>query len=213
MRIQLRMFITTIALVAAACFSDGLNEGAYINAGSSTIQKGKIKATATCPKKFPLLDDQGYCHSCDEEAVLKLQDKASCEKFCDGKKGSQKRVDTFWGCRLEKCPQNRPLEDSFGKCRTCKYDGPVSDTLNCAQCPNRVLKDGKCVIANCTDRPLLSTDGSCYPCSTALSVRTLTDKCTSVCPNRHESGSWWNSTKDGVTVEGVNCEYGSDGDD
>lgn len=213
MRVQLKAFVTTIALVAATCLSNGLKEGVYINAGSSTIQKGKIKATATCPKMFPLLDEQGYCHSCDEEEVLKLVDKASCEKHCDGKKGTIKRVDTFWGCKLEKCPSSRPLEDNFGKCRTCKYDSPVNDTLNCTQCPNRMLKDGKCVIADCSDRPLLSTDGSCYPCSTALSVSTLSGKCTSVCPNRRESGSWWSTSKDGVRTEGVNCNYGSDGDE
>lgn len=206
--------VAFVAIFAVCSFSASpQKESAYFNGGVSSKSPGKVKAIASCPKDFPLLDEQGYCHPCNEEGSIRLIDKTSCEKLCNGKNGKPKRVDVFWGCKLEKCPKNKPLEDSFGKCKTCKYDGPVSDTLNCAQCSNRVIKDGKCVIADCTNRPLLGSDGSCYPCSTALSVPTLSGKCTSVCPNRHENGSWWNTSKDGVKVEGVNCDYGSEGDE
>lgn len=212
---RLFLFIAVLIVFTAVCsFSaDSKKESIHFNSGASTNSLGKIKAIASCPKEYPLLDEQGYCHPCNEEATIRLVDKASCEKLCNGKNGKTKRVDVFWGCKLETCPQNKPLEDNFGKCRTCKYDGPVSDTIHCALCSNRVIKDGKCVIADCTNRPLLGSDGSCYPCSTSLSISTLSGKCTSVCPNRHENGSWWNTSKDGNKVEGVNCDYGSEGDE
>ncbi len=179
---------------------------------SSDDNEGKIKATCSCPNGYPLIDEKGYCHACDEVDVIKLADKESCERLCNGQNGTTKRVADFWGCKLEGCPANKPLEDSFGKCRSCKYDGPVSDTKNCARCPNRKVKEGQCIIANCTNRPLIGTDNLCYPCTTGLSVATLRGKCTSVCPNRRENGSW-SSTENGVKTSGVYCVLGSDGDD
>lgn len=172
----------------------------------------RIKATCSCPDSYPLMSEDGYCYSCDEAEVIKLADEDSCERICSGQNGTTKRISDFFGCKLEKCPENKPLEDSFGKCRSCKYDGPVSDTKNCSLCPNRKIQDGVCVIADCSDRLLLSAYGFCYPCSTGQSVETLRGKCTTVCPNRRESGSW-SITVDGVKTSGVDCILKNDGDE
>ncbi len=197
-----------IILLLMSCVSS-------VNAASfnfSSEDNGKIKATCSCPKEYPLMDEKGYCYACDEQEVIKLADRDSCERICNGVNGTTKRIADFWGCKLEKCPQSKPLEDSFGKCRSCKYDGPVSDTKNCSVCQNRTLKKGRCVISDCTNRPLIGVDGVCYPCSTGLSVETLRGQCSSICPNRRESGSW-SSTVDGVTQSGVSCVLGTDGDE
>jgi len=158
------------------------------------------------------MDNEGYCHSCDEEETVKLADKDSCERVCDGKNGTSKRVADFWGCKLAECPANKPLADSFAECRTCKYDAPVSDTEHCSLCPNRKVQNGWCVIADCSDRPLIDANGVCYPCSTGLQVSTLSGECASVCPNRRESGSWSSKTN-GVKSSGVFCVLGGNGDE
>ena len=204
----MKKIIITLSLIV---FTSTLANAVSFNFSSSDSE-GKVRATCSCPDAYPLMDEKGYCYSCDEVEVIKLADKDSCERICNGNNGTTKRIADFWGCKLEVCPENKPLEGSFGKCRTCKYDGPVSDVEHCSLCPNRKVKDGKCVISDCSNRPLIDANGFCYPCTTGLDVETLHGKCTSVCPNRRESGSWW-MTENGVKVSGVSCVLGSDGDE
>lgn len=160
--------------------------------------------TSSCPSDYPLLDEHGDCHSCSDDNIFRLKDEESCELLCDGKNGTTKRVNNFWGCKLGKCPDHKPLEDYFGECRSCDYDDPIRDTVNCSLCPNRKVQDGYCLFASCADRPLMSYDGFCYPCSTEQSVETLPGECQSACPNRRENGSW--SYSHGlIKDEGVFC--------
>lgn len=173
---------------------------------------GSIKPTITCPSSHPILDWIGECHSCDEETSIDMsyEDQESCERLCNGKNGTTKRIYEHGDCRLEACPANKPLMDTWGDCRSCKYDGPIRDTTNCSKCSNRKIQNGYCVIASCEGRPLLDDDGFCYPCSTSLSVQTRKGECTSKCPNRRESGSW--SWDDGTNkTEGSYCYYESEG--
>lgn len=166
--------------------------------------KGKV--SASCPDDYPLLDEDGNCHSCDDDDIFRLHDEDDCERICTGKNGTTKRVDDFWGCKLEKCPAHKPLEDAFGKCRSCDYDGPVFDTKNCSKCPERSVQNSSCFFKSCSDRPLMSHNGYCYPCSTKLSVETYTGECISVCPKRVEAGTW--SESHGLkTEDGVLCNH------
>ena len=183
------------------------------SAGQSNVvspnSSGSGTVKATCPSDHPLLDEDGNCRTCDDDNIFKLANEDDCEKFCTGENGTTKRVDDFWGCKLENCPSHKPLEDSFGECRSCDYDGPVFDTENCSKCPNRTVDNGYCFISNCSGRPLMSYDGFCYPCSTELSVYTLTDECTSVCPDRKERGTW-NHSQGVFKYAGVICDNGDD---
>ncbi len=169
-----------------------------------------IKPTITCPSSHPVLDWIGDCHSCDDESSFDPEETESCEKICNGKNGNTKRVYSRGECRLETCPDDKPLMSFWGDCRSCKYDGPVEDTTNCSKCSNRKVENGYCVIASCEGRPLIDDNGFCYPCSTSLSVQTVTGECKSKCPNRRESGSW--SFGEGANiVEGTWCYYDSEG--
>ncbi len=170
---------------------------------------GSIKPTISCPSTHPVLDWSGDCHACNDETGFTPEVRDDCERLCNGKNGTTKRVYDFH-CRLETCPTSKPLMDTWGDCKSCKYDGPIRDTTNCSKCSNRKIQNGYCVIASCEGRPLLDNDGFCYPCSTSLSVQTITGVCTSKCPNRRESGSW--SYGDGNNkIEGTWCEYNSEG--
>ncbi len=189
------------------------NSQADISSSQSTETQssdgGSIKPTVTCPSSHPVLDWSGDCHACDDETGFTPEVREDCERLCNGQNGTTKRVYDFH-CMLEKCPDSKPLKDTWGDCRSCKYDGPVRDTENCSKCSNRKVQNGYCVIANCEGRPLLDNDGFCYPCSTSLSVQTVKGECTSKCPNRRESGSWsWGSGAD--KVEGTWCDYNSEG--
>ena len=188
--LSLIVFATTIANAATS------NHSSYNDV--------RVKATCTCPDDYPLMDTNGYCYSCDYTEVINLANRDTCESICNGRNGTTKRVSVIFGCKLENCPKDMPLENTFGECLSCQYDAPVSDIKNCSLCPNREVQDGKCVISDCSDRPLLSYDGFCYPCSTKLAVETFRGECTTVCPNRRESGSWSNVT-DGGVISGSNC--------
>ena len=180
------------------------------NDDSQFDNEGSVKPIVTCPSNHPILDWSDECHACDDDKGFIADDDESCEKICNGENGTTKRVRKFSYCVLEKCPENKPLMDYWGDCKSCKYDGPVSDTANCSKCSNRKVQNGYCVIASCEGRPLIDDDGFCYPCSTSLSVQTLTGECTSKCPNRRESGSW--SYGDGTSkTEGKFCDYDSEG--
>ena len=170
---------------------------------NSSGSSGKIKAA--CPDDYPLLGEDGNCHACDDDNIFELAYEEDCEKFCTGENGTTKRVNDFWGCKLENCPSHKPLEDAFGECRSCDYDGPVYDKDNCSKCPNRSVQNGYCFFSSCSGRPLMSYDGFCYPCSTDLSVHTLADGCTSVCPDRKEMGNW-NYSQGLIKYSGVVCE-------
>ena len=169
--------------------------------------EGKIKPTCTCPDDHPLLGWEGYCHSCDETDRISLKDEDSCEHICDGKDGRTKRVKKGSNCVLEKCPADKPLEDTWGACESCDFDGPLSDTKNCSLCPNRKVKNKECVIADCSNRPLVDTHGNCYPCSTELDVTVFFGKCSSICSNRFENGSWTQEIN-GKTTSGTTCSNG-----
>lgn len=171
---------------------------------------GSVKPTVSCPSTHPVLDTWGNCHSCDEYNAISTEDQESCERICNGKNGTTKRVNDFYSCKLETCPNDRPLMDIWGDCKSCKYDGPVRDVTNCSKCSNRKVQDGYCVIANCEGRPLLDNEGFCYPCSTSLSVQTVTGECTSKCPNRREGGSWSDGSGSNKS-EGAFCYYDSEG--
>lgn len=194
--VMLSLIIFTSTFVSAETFTFSYSDN-----------EGKIKPTCTCPDDHPLLGENGYCHSCDETDSINLKDKDSCEHICDGKNGKTKRVKKAFSCVLEKCPADKPLKNTWGSCKSCDYDGPLSDTKNCSLCSNRKIKNNECVIADCSNRPLIDIHGDCYPCSTELDVTVLFDKCTSICPNRFENGSWIQGL-DGKMTSGTTCSNG-----
>ena len=144
-----------------------------------------------CSNATPLKDWDGRCHSCAEVASIKLsmKNENECSKVCSGVHGRPMRILKMGDCVLESCPKDRPLKDHWGDCYACDYDGAVEGE-GCSRCPNRTIKGDKCVIADCTNRPLLDFSGVCYPCTTTEDVQVEKGKCTSVCPNRKEDGGW-----------------------
>ena len=143
-----------------------------------------------CPNATPLKDWTGKCHSCEEVERISADSKTECETVCNGLHGRSKRVNKL-DCILAHCPKNKPLRDHWGECVPCDYEKPTKADENCSiSCPNRTIRKDKCVIADCSNRPLLDFEGVCYSCNTKESVQVEKGKCTSVCPNRKESGSW-----------------------
>lgn len=196
---------------ASAPTSSAKTSSEDASSNSQSSEGGSIKPTITCPSDHPVLDTWGDCHSCDDYNSFSTNDQESCEQICNGKNGTTKRVNDFYSCKLATCPGDKPLMDTWGDCKSCKYDGPVrGDTASCSKCSNRKMQDGYCVVASCEGRPLLDDDGFCYPCSTSLSVQTVKGECTSKCPNRRENGSW--SYGEGANkIEGTWCYYDSEG--
>lgn len=154
--------------------------------------------SAGCSGSQPLKDWNNRCHSCNENQSINLSKSEDCARICNGSSGRSKRQIIRGDCVLESCPKNMPLKDSFGVCHSCDYDNPVEADEKCSLCPNRTIKNGECVVADCTNRPLLDENGICYPCTTDEMISMPKGKCTSICPNRVEAGSWSFGTKSGV---------------
>lgn len=153
-----------------------------------------------CPDSKPLKEWGlgNECYSCDELERIKLKNSNDCERVCNGLHGRAMRVEESFDCVLETCPASAPLRDAFGSCYSCDYDDSVTTDEGCSVCKNRKVEDGSCIIADCTNRPLIDADGKCYPCTTENEVAVEKGKCTSICPNRVESGSWSDGDKSGV---------------
>lgn len=150
-----------------------------------------------CTNSKPLMGWDDECHTCEETEKIHLRNEDDCEKVCNGTHGRSKRVKKSWDCALESCPNDKPLNDGWGNCYSCDFDAPTDDD-NCSLCPNRRVKNGKCVIADCTNRPLVDENGVCYSCNTEEDISMEKGKCTSICPNRVEQGSWSFGDKSGV---------------
>lgn len=150
-----------------------------------------------CPNNKPLMGWDDECHTCEETEKIHLKNEDDCAKVCNGTHGRSKRVRKSWDCALESCPKDKPLNDGWGNCYSCDYDSPVDDD-NCSLCPNRRVKNGECIIADCTNRPLVDENGVCHSCNTEEEISMEKGKCTSICPNRVERGSWSFGDKSGV---------------
>ncbi len=125
-----------------------------------------------CPAEEPLMDKNGNCHTCDEDASVNVAGNTVMCNICDGKEGRTLRELNGSTCVLP-CPDETPLLDSSGNCHTCDDDGRVN-TVNqskCDVCPNREWFGGLCAYP-CEDGYFASSSGSpvCQPCTKVTSV-------------------------------------------
>lgn len=49
-----------------------------------------------------------------------------------------------------------------------------------------------------SDKPLQAADGACYACSESQEIKTLSGRCSAVCPQREEKGSWKSDGRQGA---------------
>ena len=104
---------------------------------NSTIHACVSKSIKECPADKPLLDNYGFCHSCDDikgvDVSWNVGDEENREKqlnlvneacaVCPNRE--VKNIYSDWDehlgyfCVLKKCPKDNPLKDNLGGCRSC----------------------------------------------------------------------------------------------
>lgn len=159
---------------------------------------GKI-VRATCPEDKPLMDDQGFCHSCFELGEVKILENIDIIDMChteaglpirEGKRGHFETQSTY----LISCPEIAPLKIEGKGCFACDYSGsPKIEENECLKCNKngkniRIYEDGFCKLADCTNKNLKSMDGGCYSCDFEDNVEVLPGMCEKMCPNRESQG-------------------------
>ena len=165
-----------------------------------------------CPDEKPLIDDNGYCHACDDPLPISMPfDKLNlCEQACLNKTN---RYQSGPYCLPKKCPNETPLLDSEGNCHSCtSSEETINTTDGCGSCNNRFLSGAwfnnglsgtSCALKennpfykaekqatfdillakNCPDdKPILDENGNCIPCIYHHDVHAI--KGCEKCPNR-----------------------------
>ncbi len=147
----------------------------------------------------------GICRSCTYPATANTENHKATATHCAS---CPNRTRNNWGACYPTCDseengtKGKPLANVFGICYSCEENAGIwmyetKDYYKCKEiCPNRVMDrpggDGYCR-KPCTDpaKPLLATDGKCYPCDYDGIIYNvaLTDTCENLCPNiRKTSG-------------------------
>ena len=138
----------------------------------------------SCPADKPLMDTNGNCYACDDEASVYVGYNGQCTEICPNRHHNDAR------CLIETCPADKPLRGSNGTCYSCDtpdkiYMDSYNSSLCEKSCKNRKTNGWYCVSPCPADKPLTSSDGSCYTCDRRYSVHVGSNgKCTEVCPDR-----------------------------
>ena len=186
-----------LMIMGLALISGGVSAG--------TVQDyidGKI-VRPTCPEEKPLLDTDGFCHSCFENSVIEIYADMDLLEMChtaDGKAIREEEEDFFKDVKtyLIACPNEAPLKVKEQGCFPCDWPAAVkTEDADCAKCPTgRVYNEGWCKVSSCENKPLRDLEGNCYPCDFKEAVETSRGACTKACPNRVQNGGGAYGDKD-----------------
>lgn len=132
-----------------------------------------IKCGEGIYKNKPVTDNDGRCHSCDEEKVFSVAAAPENCAACPNR--------TLIGdmCAPKTCPDGQFLAVN-GTCYDCDTPNPISVSGSaelCGACSNRTLGgawNGFCIIPCGTgiyaDKPLMGNGGNCYACDDSMPV-------------------------------------------
>lgn len=149
----------------------------------------------SCPADKPLISEEtGECYACTDDRAIKLIESQKDNKLCGD---TRKTVNGY--SALKKCPAGL-LVDNHGECWNCDNGHSLIDVSgseeNCSVCPNRIVKDGYCIIDD-KDKPIIKIEKryksiSRYSCDEKgdygiglreIEVTGTEDTCL-LCPNR-----------------------------
>lgn len=131
--------------------------------------------------KNQFMSVDGDCVDCMKEGAFKTSEQ-ECRKC------SSRTYQDGW-CSLP-CPNNT-VQNKFGNCVSCDELSSISlwDNDFCMQsCPNRLIKNGKCILKTCPEGMILDQQGNCVSCQMKASIYPLVPESCSVCLNRERQG-------------------------
>ena len=128
-----------------------------------------------CPWHKPLVDKNGKCYSCDNEAGVDVTGVTENCSVCSEREIAQNYSTKL--CVL-KCPKDKPLKGSNGKCYNCNDETVVTmyTPFNyCSTvCPNRTAggASGMYCSISCSPDAFYDIEGKCHSCDeeSAISV-------------------------------------------
>ena len=118
------------------------------------------------------------------------------------------------------CPGDKPIKGDNGTCYSCGGWGVYATTeTECAKCPNRSMRNGKCVRDRCPDGQWMASTLACFDCGEDSAIPASETECAK-CSNRYltSEGCALKECPDGTfrdsTDSCVECsyEYGREAD-
>ena len=175
-----------------------IKKGGYKSPDTNYCTLCGVEGTAMANK--PLFHDNsgGACLSCNITNVVYQADilpQYRCENVC-GADQVEEIYENGWPRCVPLCPEGKPLRAGYTTCYACDYAGKVATTYlkdKCENlCPNRITKNGYCVLNGCpADKPLKDKWGGCHACDELKGVNVgLNGQCSEICPKRIKKGGW-----------------------
>ena len=134
-----------------------------------------------CPWHKPLVDKNGKCYSCDNEAAIDVTGVTENCSAC-----SNREVINDKSCVL-KCPMDKPFRGQHGMCYSCDNESSLEmygHSLCSEICPNRQKVDRFCALL-CSENMFYSSNGTCYKCDdpSIVSMSSKTKDQCNICNN------------------------------
>jgi len=151
-----------------------------------------------CPSTKPLMDANGGCHACDEEAGVNVTGVLDNCKKCPSR---YLVTGTFTGDYCALCGvagttvEDKKALNTFGTCQSCNDSNLINvhgiESSCLSLCPNRTLVGDKCYREYCSETvPLEDIDGKCHPCNEPLPIDVGGDETKCSCINRTLDGQY-----------------------
>ncbi|MBR4931787.1 MAG: hypothetical protein IKZ02_02025, partial [Alphaproteobacteria bacterium] len=153
---------------------------------------------ATCPADKPLIDKDGKCFACDEEAGVNVTGVLDNCKKCPSR---YLVTGTYTGDYCALCGvagttvADKKALNTFGTCQSCEDSNLINvhgiESSCLSLCPNRMLIGDKCYREYCSETvPLEDIDGKCHPCNEPLPIDVGGDETKCSCINRTLDGQY-----------------------
>lgn len=191
--------------------NNGVQMARTITLGTTKVWDNGVKADYTCAEDgntivftfAPAAGESGntptcgYCQHVENGTCVANE---TCDNGCPGDKpmkssmGSCFACSAVWGFSVDattecaKCPNWISVGSS---CHSCSQPSHIStDATTCAKCPNREMKDGKCILI-CSEGQFRTSNGGdeCFDCNVSTQVMSNATECAK-CPNRFLVGQW-----------------------
>ena len=195
-------------------------EGVYLNDdeyptedGTNCDKEDKVIEFVFSPSMGGESHTCGYCQH-DENGTCVADD--TCENGCPGYTPMKANDDRCYHCRwsslvtsAEECTacSNRFLTLA-GNCVPCDTSGSAAaDASECARCPIRSMRNGKCVRDRCPDGQFAGSSGTCVSCSMSFDWSASKKECAK-CSNRFRDRAGYChicSTSSAPTTDASEC--------
>ena len=164
----------------------------------------------TCEETKTNLEKMGNTHSKDPNDFFKFMNMlTSAQENCQEATQESAEEEVSTQAINGECPDDKPLIDNNGNCRSCDDPLPISmpfDKLNlceqaCLNKTNRYQSGPYCLPKKCPDEtPIMDSEGNCHSCTSVEESINAVTGCDN-CKNRFSTGAWFDNGLGGISCQ------------